>query len=420
MTKAGGEPAGMAVGMLDRERIGRALAGRELPMGDGARRRSHGRAHVCLLAPYAWPVFSHDPFIEIVGGAEVQLSVLARALAGAGYRVSMICLDFGQPQRSVVDGVAVHRAYAHDAGIPGLRFLHPRITGMWRLMHAIDADVYYQRCSGMLTAVVAAFCRRYGKRAIFAGASDLDFMPGRQQIRYARDRWLFEWGLRRVDAIVVQNSMQQLSCRIHYGRDSTLIPNAYELPPGACPGGGDTVLWVANVRPYKRPEVLLDLARRLPHRRFVLIGGAGGHDTAPGGYFEAVRREAQALPNVEFTGFLPLARVEAYFDRARVVVNTSLNEGMPNTFLQAWSRGVPTLAFVDPGTQLDGEPVHLQAATVGEMASGIERLFADPLLHARASARCRQYFERTHSVAQVVTHYEALLDRLAAAPGTQP
>ena len=61
-------------------------------------------------------------------------------------------------------------------------------------MRAVDADIYYQRCSAMLTAVVAEFCRRYGKRSIFASAADLDFVPGRQPIRYLRDRWLFEQG----------------------------------------------------------------------------------------------------------------------------------------------------------------------------------------------------------------------------------
>jgi glycosyltransferase involved in cell wall biosynthesis len=277
-------------------------------------------------------------------------------------------------------------------------------------MRKVDADVYYQRCSGMLTALVALYCRRHGKRSVFAGASDLDFVPGQQHVRYARDRWLFEWGLKRVDSIVVQNAMQQSSCRIHYGRESTLIPNAYELPPDARLGGGDTVLWAANIRRHKRPEVVLELARRLPHRRFVLIGGAGGHDRTPGGYFEAVRRDAQSLGNVEFTGFLPLAQVEPYFDRARVVLNTSAHEGMPNTVLQAWARGVPTLAFVDPGTRLDGEPVHLKASNTEQMAREIERLFSDPLHYARLSARCREYFDRTHSVARVMSHYDSLLD----------
>src|SRR5438552_7305557 len=144
------------------------------------------RPHICFVAPNIWPVFSHDPDNELIGGAEVQQSILARALVRAGYRVSMICLDFGQPQRVLLDGVTVHKIYRPDAGLPVLRFVHPRMTAMWRALRAVDADVYYQRCSGMLTAVVAEFCRRYGKRSIYASAADLDFVPGRQAIRHLR------------------------------------------------------------------------------------------------------------------------------------------------------------------------------------------------------------------------------------------
>jgi len=375
-----------------------------------------GRPHVCFVAPHAWPVFSRDRDIGIVGGAEVQQSILARALARAGYRVSMICLDHGQPQRALLDGVTVHKAHRPDAGVPVLRFIHPRITGMWRAMRAADADVYYQRCSSMLTAVVAEFCRRHGKRSIFASGADLDFAPGRQPIRYLRDRWLFERGLARVDRIVVQNAKQQQSCRANYGRESTQIPSCYELPAGASPGAGDCVLWVASMRErdYKRPGLFLELARRLPRQRFVMIGGAGGD--ARNACFEAIRNEAAAIPNVEFTGFLPLERVEPYFDRARVLVNTSDHEGMPTTFLQAWARGVPTVAFVDTGARLRGEPLYRVVERVEEAAGEVERLFADEAHWARASARCREYFGSTHSTAKVLARLEGLLGELVREP----
>jgi glycosyltransferase involved in cell wall biosynthesis len=376
------------------------------------------RPHVCFVAPYTWPVFSRDPRNEFIGGAEVQQSILARALAGAGYRVSMICLDYGQPQGVVLDGVTVHKTHRPDAGLPVLRFLHPRVTAIWRAMRAVNADVYYQRCSAMLTAVVADFCRSHGKRSIFSSASDLDFAPGRQPIRYLRDRWLYEHGLRRVDRIVVQNAAQQQSCRAHYGRESTQIPSCYELPVNASPGKGDCVLWVASIRErdYKRPELFLELARRLPQRRFVMIGGAGG-EARSNPCFERMRDAAAAIPNVEFTGFLPLARVEPYFDRARVLVNTSLHEGMPNTFLQAWARGVPTVAFVDIGARLRGEPLYPVVAKVEAAAAEIERLFIDERHWRLASARCREYFDSTHSLPRVLARYEGLLDELVHPQG---
>jgi glycosyltransferase involved in cell wall biosynthesis len=378
--------------------------------------RATRRPHVCFVAPLAWPVLARDSKIEVIGGAEVQQSILARALAHAGYRVSMICLDFGQPQRAVVDGVTVYKSHRPEGGVPVLRFIHPRMTLMWQAMRAANADIYYQRCSAMLTSLVAEFCRRYGKRSIYAGASDTDFMPGRQEIRYWRDRWLFERGLARVDRLVVQNATQQKACRANYGREATLIPSCYERPRNTLPGGGTSVLWVATLHEYKRAELFLELARRLPHRQFVLVGGPPFEDSRDSGYFEEIRAAAQALPNVEFTGFLPLARVETYFDQARVLVNTSVYEGMPNTFLQAWSRGVPTVAFVDTGATLGGTPLYKVATSLEQAEAEIERLLADQPYWANASARAREYFERTHSCTGVLARYMQLFDNLMQEP----
>jgi hypothetical protein len=234
--------------------------------------------HVCFVAPQAWPVLSADSRIGEVGGAEVQQSILARLLAAHGYRVSMICLDYGQPERALIDGVTVHKAYRPDEGVPLLRFLHPRLTAMWRALREADADVYYTRTAGMLAGVVAEFCRRHGRRSIYAGASDKDFVPGAGgQIRYARDRWLYRRGLALVDRIVAQNEVQRSSCRATYGRDAVVIPSCYQLPKrrDGNPPPKDSVLWVGVIRAGKRPELLLELARRLPQRRFVMVGGPG-------------------------------------------------------------------------------------------------------------------------------------------------
>ena len=374
------------------------------------------RPHICFVAPLAWPVLAHAADIDVIGGAEVQQAILARSLARAGYRVSMICLDFGQPQHAVIDGVTVYKSHRPEGGVPVLRFIYPRMTTMWQAMRAANADIYYQRCSAMLTSLVAEFCRRYGKRSIYAGASDTDFMPGRQEIRYRRDRWLFERGLARVDRLVVQNVNQQHACRANYRREATLIPSCYERPPNARPGGGASVLWVATLHQYKRPELFLELARRLPHRRFVMVGGPAYEGSKRGNYFEDVRAAARTLPNLEFTGFLPLAQVEPYFDQARVFVNTSVQEGMPNTFLQAWSRGVPTVAFVDTGATLGGTPLYQVATSMEQVAAEVERLLSDEPHWARASQRSREYFERTHSCAGVLARYAQLFDELMQEP----
>jgi glycosyltransferase involved in cell wall biosynthesis len=372
------------------------------------------RPHVCFVAPQAWPVLSGDPRIAVVGGAEVQQSILARLFARSGYRVSMIAHDYGQPERTVTGGVTVYRAHAPDAGVPVLRFLHPRLTSIWRAMREADADIYYQRSASMLCGVVAAFCRRHRRRSLYAGASDRDFLPDHGQIRYLRDRWLYRHGLRTVDAIVVQNAVQQETCRRYLRREPVLIPSCYEPPAHARRGGGDCVLWVGTVHAQKRPEMLLELAARLPHRRFAMVGGPGSGELRRAGYFEAIAQRAATLPNLAFTGFLPLAEVEPWFDRARVHVNTSFSEGMPNTFLQAWARGVPVVASVDVGARTGGGPLYPVFDRVDEAAAEIERMFEDQAHWSAASARALQYFAATHGPDEVLARYARVFDALVA------
>jgi glycosyltransferase involved in cell wall biosynthesis len=383
-----------------------------LSTGAPARRSASTLAksrHICFVAPYAWPVLARDASLKIVGGAEVQQCILMRLLARQGWRVSLISLDFGQEDATEVDGVVVFKTHTPEEGIPVLRFLHPRLTATWRALQKVDADVYYLRSASMLTGVLDAFCRRAGRRSIYAAASNDDFNPRLRQIRFARDRWLYRRGLARVDRIVVQNEFQRERCREQFGRDPVLIPSCYEPPADASAAGGDTVLWVGRMDPDKRPALALEIAARLPQRRFVIVGGAAHGEAARPGYFESIRARAAALPNVEMTGFLPLAEVERRFDRALVLLNTSEYEGMPNTFLQAWARGVPTVATVDVGASVNDV---FEGAAAG--AAAIEKHFTDADYRARRSDASREYFQAQHSATAVMGRYLRLLEELVA------
>ena len=105
----------------------------------------------------------HDA-IQHIGGAEVQQAILGRALATCGYSVSFITLDHGHPDGIQHDGIAVHVAYAKGAGLPVLRFFHPRRTGLWAAMGRANADVYYKRCADYEVGQATLWCRRHRRR----------------------------------------------------------------------------------------------------------------------------------------------------------------------------------------------------------------------------------------------------------------
>jgi glycosyltransferase involved in cell wall biosynthesis len=348
----------------------------------------------------------------VVGGAELQQTLIATELARRGFPVSMISHDYGQEEGVVVDGVRVHRMYAPNAGIRIVRFVHPRLTSLWSALKRADADIYYQRTAACATGFLAAFCRANGKKSVFAGASDVDFMPGQESITFARDRWIFAYGVRNVDAIFAQNPCQQENALRHYGRDSVLIPNCYRAPEGARADPRGYVLWVANVRSQKRPQYLIELARRLPQHRFVMVGGSDS-DRRSLEYADAIRAQAAQLPNVEVNKFIPFHEAEKLFDGARVVLNTSTYEGFPNTFLQAWARGAPIVSFVDTGSRHRGKPVYEMARDMDHATRQLDRLMTDDVAWHAASARVLEHFRERHSVDSVVDLYEREFQRLA-------
>jgi len=165
------------------------------------------------------------------------------------------------------------------------------------------------------------------------------------------------------------------------------------------------------MRSLKRPELFLELARDLPHLHFRIVGGPGPGKEAS--VFERIKAESEALPNIEFVGFVPFEEVESHFNEASLFVNTSDYEGFPNTFLQSWARGIPTVSFFDCGAREEGRPLGYVCKDMSEMKQAISRLAGDKELWSLESCRVRQYFQSHHTVDIAVDRYGRLIRQLS-------
>lgn len=368
---------------------------------------------ICIVGLDDYPQLANLKDAKYVGGESVQHVLLARAWRDLGHEVSMIVQDHGQGRVTHVDGIRAVAPYSRGGGIPVLRFAHPRLTGMIGAMREIDADVYYQSPAGAPTGITAWFCRRYGKRFITRIASDLACIPGKQLIRFWRDRKIYEYGLRNADLIVAQSEQQRTLLQQNYGLKSQVLDMAVEMPGAAQPRKDIDVLWVANFRPVKRPEIVLDLARRLPNVSFTMAGGSlpGADD-----YYQSMLQAASKLPNVACPGAVPYADVGAVFSRAKLFLNTSQIEGFPNTFLQAWVRGVPVVTFFDPDSLVRQKQLGRAVTDLDEMVDAIQALLNDDDERQRAGERSRAYAIAQFSGTRIATRY---LEMLAAQDGLQ-
>jgi glycosyltransferase involved in cell wall biosynthesis len=378
----------------------------------GAPAASHAAVpRICFVGPGNLPVLAPQYGPANTGGAELQQVMLAKALARAGLPVSMVVADLGQPDRAVWHGITTFKTCAPDAGLPVVRFFHPRWSSLWSAMKRANADVYYVSCAGALVAQVVAFARSHARKVVFRVASIADCDPRRLLIRYRRDKQLYRFGLLRADLVLAQTEEQQQALRHNYQRESTVVTPLRE-PHGERREFAERdidVLWVGNLRSLKRPDRVLELARRLPDARVHIVGGP-----YPGfeSLFESVQREAAALPNVHFHGHVPYAEVRALYERARVLVGTSEIEGFPNTYLQAWAHGAPVVAFLDPDRLIAHHDLGTVVWSVDEMHSAVAALLDDPLHWRRVSERCCRFVDARFGESALLAPYVAELTGL--------
>jgi glycosyltransferase involved in cell wall biosynthesis len=372
--------------------------------------------HVCFVGLGNLPVLAPEYSGQPAGGEALQHTLLARALARRGWRVSMIVLDSGQRDGATWDGVRTFKAYRADDGIPVVRFLHPRWTKLQSALQRADADIYYTSCAGAELGQVALFARRHAKKLVFRIASDSDCDPRALLVRYWRDRQLYRWGLARADLVLAQTASQQRALVRNFGRQSQVMGLAVE-PAGrrrAFHERDIDALWVANVRALKRPHLFLEAAARLPSLSFHLIGAR--LDEAPALYDE-VRARSESLPNVSFHGLVPQHRVGAFFERARIHVSTSQTEGFPNTFVQAWARGTPVVTYLDPEGMVSRNGMGAVVKDAEGLHTAIGSLAGDSAAWQAASSSSARYFDAHFDESRSVGAYmEAFSSLMRASP----
>ena len=356
---------------------------------------------VCLLGLENLAVLAPEYRHGNIAGEGVQQTLLARALQRRGHEVSMVTWDLGQDDGAGWEGIRVFKAYAPEAGLPLLRFFHPRWSGLWSALARADADAYYTSCAGMHVGLLAMFCRRHGRRFVFRTASDADCDPARLLVRFRRDRWLYAYGLERADAILVQSMAQQEALAHHYGLAGRVAGMLVEPAQGAAARDID-VLWVSNVRAVKRPDRALALSARLPQYRFHM---AGGPLPGEGALYREVAAAAASLPNVTFHGRVAYREAAALYDRARVFLNTSDVEGFPNSYLQAWARGVPVAALFDPDGVIGREGLGAAPGSAAALEAALLGLLRDEAAWRAASGRCRAYMARAHGEEKALAPY---------------
>lgn len=366
-----------------------------------------------MHAPLLWPLWSEGR-IPFTGGAEVQQARIARALVERGCEVTVVTCDYGQPASLLVHGVRVLRTYRLNAGIPVVRFFHPRLSRTIAALAAADADAYYVRGASLEVGTTFEVARARRAGFVFAAAHDLDADPALPLLGNPRDRVWYRRGLAGAHAVISQSFAQQRAFQSGFARESTVIPNLVEAPQWGGDAGQDgPIVWLATYKAAKRPDWFVQLARALPQHRFVMCGVVPA-PPATCAAWDAAQQAARELPNLEVRGYLEQAEVATLLAGAALFVHTSPAEGFPNTLLEAWSHGVPSLSCVDPDGIVTREGLGQVVADVPALTAAAAVWMASAERRREAGARARAYILRQHGPQQVLDRLLAVLSAAGA------
>ena len=333
-----------------------------------------------------------------VGGAERQQWLLACALAATGWSVT----------------VGVRRAL--DAGarrtLNGMQFVgigRGHIFSAWyRLLSSERPDWWYWRCADHLWGPAVEIAKFRTVRTIFAAAFDADVQPRRALFRRARWWPLYAWGLARTDRIFVQHSQQLSKLPRRWQSKAYIVPSIAGETAIVKPHvhRKKTVAWVGMLQQSKRPDLLVEIAKKTPQVRFVICGGVSTHRSPPG-YSERIVDSLRALPNVEYRGQAVPDHARQVIADAAILLSTSDGEGFPNTFLEAWLSGTPVVSLrIDPNYLIERAGLGVVSGSIEKAITDIDVLLNSPKQREEIALRARRHVAEAHSEAVVAAAFE--------------
>jgi len=351
---------------------------------------------------------------DAFGGAEYRLCLTAQSLAELGHDVYYVCTS---PDTAEWSHEAVHvipmktRTFSRRFGRNYFLYRSDILSALNR----IRPDVIYQSVACAFTGIAAFYAKKNDCRMVWHIASERDVWRGRLTsfrtalFDFIDKRWT-AYGIRSADLIIGQARYQDRLLATHYGRDCDLVigtPHAIPIDP-IVKTGPTTIIWVANLKPLKQPELFLRLVRELDGceaGRFVMIGRP-----ADGPYQRRLEREMVGLKNFSYLRERPMLEVNQTLMRSHVLVNTSQYEGFPNTFIQAWFRRVPVVSLsVDPDNILKTEGLGFHSVTFDGLVKDVKRLMEDRALRDSMGERAQRYAVRHHSLGPNMAKIASLL-----------
>ncbi|MBN2087478.1 glycosyltransferase family 4 protein [Candidatus Peregrinibacteria bacterium] len=370
---------------------------------------------ICFILPGAYPLFNKKnkfPF----GGAEVQLSLLAKILAKKkDLDVHFVVYDHGQNKVEKYDLVNVWKAYRVNTG-----FIKKNLI-LFSVIKKIDADAYITRGIGILSSLsffITLYCRLKKKKFIFMLAHDDEAenlnrlgteifirvakacLFKKADIRYQISKLIFKITSKYFQLVVCQNINQYHNLKTYLPKNKLVIVKKgidfQSIQHSTIKKKWDAI-WVGRCEVWKKGEIFLEMAKGNPSLNFAMVCTSNAGNSS----FEKIKNEAEQISNLDFCDFVSNEEVYEYLRNSKVFCITSLKEGdWPMTVLEAMAHKLPIISYtLDYGNILKDKKCGFCCYNKEELLGEyLRELIKDNKLYEEMSENAYNYVRETHDI----------------------
>lgn len=359
---------------------------------------------ICFISLNSYPLFrtNHPGYF---GGAELQMSLIAKKLAqDKRFNISVIVADYEQKAVVKTDNITLYLAFRKHRSL-----FWETIRFFW-LLKKINTDVYIERIMNIKVGLVAAFCQVFKKKFIYMLAHDWDCLPDCGGYLRWFDCRLFQLGLKKADLIITQTLEQQKRLKKNLGLNSLVMRSLAANLSGSRAVTRHWLLWVGRADWWKQPEIFIRLAKILPQEKFVMVCRRGTDNR----FFTKIKRRAKTLPNLKFFESVSVNKIISYYRWAKILINTSVAEGFPNTFLQSGASQTPILSLkVNPDNFISRYRCGLVCNNSRKkLLLQLNLLLTQPALARQLGCNLCRYVTRRHSLKNIAIFKQLILHEL--------
>lgn len=348
---------------------------------------------LCVLIPTHWEA--------LMGGSQYQAKILIEHLIETG-KYDIYYLTKRIKPEFMPNGYRIIQ-------IPGPRWI--RRFGFFfdtrhllHILNQIKPDIIYQRVGCAYTGIAAYYAKHNGCKMIWHIANDNSFYPIKKGIspslffRYV-DKIFLEYGIKNTTYIIAQTEHQRRLLQQAYDILPTVkIPNFHPLPQKDIYKKYPLkVLWVANFKSSKRPEIFIQLARdfqNISDIEFIMIGAPASNKR----FQNILEDQIIELKNLKYFGKCSQETVNQMMAEAHIFVSTARHEGFANTFIQAWMHKVPVVSLdVSPDGLLNNGFLGYVADNYEALVKKVKLLLSNALLRKMIGCRAQEYAYRNFS-----------------------